>query len=292
MISHRERGIVLTLIPLEEIVPSLRFNPSYYEDRFLEAEKKLRKAGAGPLGRFIPEKHSDGAKGITYGQVGSRKLSTRGSVRYLQVINIRDTGIDFAVKPDRIVENSHNDPSRSRILKDDILLTNTAFRGTDTLIGRCVVVHRDFGKLNISQDIDRIRTDGVNPYYVGSFLKTPLGQLQMLRRIHGVDSQKINFGQVRSILIPEMRLEQQTEVERQYLQMASCHDRAMAIKERLLEESGIEPGQYGQAINAEAEKRPGYRKAMAEAKQRLDDLLAQLVAVIEGRQSKLKPFPE
>jgi hypothetical protein len=114
----------------------------------------------------------------------------------------------------------------------------------------------------------------------------------MLRRIHGVDSQKINFGQIRSVLIPEISFEQQTEVERQYLEMAACHDRAMAVKERLLEQTRIDPGQYGQAINAEAEKKPAYRNAMAEAKERLDHLLTQLVMVIEGRQTKLKPFPE
>jgi hypothetical protein len=208
----------------------------------------------------------------------------------LQVINIRETGIDFAVKPDRIAENSQNDPPRSRVLKGDILLTNTAFRGTDTLIGRCVVVHRDYGKINISQDIDRIRVAGVNPCYVGTFLKTPLGQLQMVRRIHGVDSQKINFGQIRSLLIPDLASKEQAAVEELYLEMAGFHDRAMAIKERLLNETGIDPGQYGQAINALAEDKPAYRQAMREAKARLDHLLAELVAVIEGRQNELRPY--
>jgi hypothetical protein len=222
--------------------------------------------------------------------VGSRKLNPRGGVRYLQVINIRETGIDFAIKPDRIAEKSHNDPPRSRILKGDILLTNTAFRGTDTLIGRCVVVHRDYGNMNISQDIDRIRIAGVNPYYVGTFLKTHLGQLQMLRRIHGVDSQKINFGQIRSLLIPDLSAKDQASIEQHYLEMAGCHDRAMAIKERLLNATGVEPGQYGQAINALAEEKPAYRQAMREARARLDHLLAELVAVIEGRQTELKAY--
>ncbi|HWY75850.1 MAG TPA: hypothetical protein VN281_09550 [Verrucomicrobiae bacterium] len=49
-------------------------------------------------------------------------------MRYLQVINIRDTGIDFAVKPVRIAEGSHNDPDRSRVGAEDILFTNNALR--------------------------------------------------------------------------------------------------------------------------------------------------------------------
>jgi hypothetical protein len=272
-------------------VPTGYFNPAYYDERFLDVESSLRSRGAGPLGRFIPELHPDGEKGITYGQVGARKLNPRGSVRYLQVINIRDTGIDCAIKPDRIAEGSWNDPGRSRVSKDDILLTNTAFRGTDTLIGRCVIVHRDYGKLNISQDIDRIRVAGVSPYYIGAFLKTRLGQLQMQRYIHGVDSQKINFGRIRALLIPELESHSQGEVQTQYMAMARCHDRAMAIKERLLEEARIESCQYGDTINALAMEKPAYRRAMQEAKARLDHLIAQLEAVIEGKQQTLEPYP-
>ncbi len=282
-----------TVVQLHDVCldnPELRLNPGYFEEHFLEVERRLRELGALALGRFIPESTSDGSKGITYGQVGARILSPRGSVRYLQVINIRDTGIDFAIKPDRVAENSHNDPLRSRVQPDDILLTNTAFRGTDTLIGRSVIVPRDYGRLNISQDIDRIRVANVNPFFVGVYLKTKFGQLQFQRLIHGVDSLKINFGRIRSLLIPDAEDDVQKEVQRQYLEMSKLHDRAMAIKERLLEESGIDPGQFGEAINKLANEKPAYRRAMEEAKERLDHLVAQVEAVIEGQQKKLRPF--
>src|SRR6266516_7182691 len=149
-----------------------RWDAGYYDHAFHENEKHLAELGAVPLGQFIPDELPDGSKGITYGQVGARHLSPRGAVRYLQVINIRDTGIDFAVKPDRVAEGSHNDPERGRIRAGDILLTNTAFRGTETLIGRCVVVPGDYGKVNISQHIDRIRLVGINAFYVCGFLKS------------------------------------------------------------------------------------------------------------------------
>ncbi len=284
-------GHTWTVTTLGDIAQSNRFNPAYFEDRFVQVEQQLREMGANALGRFIPELLPDGSKGITYGQVGSRDFHPRGVVRYLQVINIRDTGIDFAIKPDRVAEGSHNDPPRSRVLKDDILLTNTAFRGTETLIGRCVVLSRDFGKLNISQDIDRIRVVGVSPYFVGAFLKTSYGQLQMQRVIHGVDSQKINFGRIRALLIPDIAKETQEEVQRQYVEMSKRHDRAMAIKERLLEDSGVDPGRFGETINALANEKPAYGRAIKEAEERLGHLISQLELVIEGRQQKLTPFP-
>lgn len=273
-----------------EIVRHNRWNPGYYERRFRENERKLKKLHSVPLGDFIPDVLPDGTKGITYGQVGARKLSPRGAVRYLQVINIRDTGIDFAVKPDRVAEDSHNDPARSRVRPKDILFTNNAFRGTDTLIGRCVVVPRDYGEVNISQHIDRIRVVGINPFYVCCFLKSRFGSLQVQRVMHGVDSSGISFSRIRAIQIAPLGEARQTEIERQYLAVSNCHNRAMALKERLLEEGEIAPGQYGEAINALADKNGAYRRARNEAKQRLDHLIAQLEALLEGEQKKLNPF--
>lgn len=273
-----------------ELLRHNRWNAAYFEERFRENEKRLKMLDSVKLGEFIPELLPDGAKGITYGQVGQRKLSPRGSVRYLQVINIRDTGIDFSVKPDRVAEGSHNDPERSRIAPEDILFTNNAFRGTETLIGRCVVVPRDYGKVNISQHIDRIRVDGIDPFYVCCFLKSKFGMLQVQRVMHGVDAMTISFGQIRRIEIPALSAATQLDVRTQYLAMAKCHDRAMSIKERLLEKSGIESGQYGEAINELANSDAKFREPMAEAQERLHHLISELEALLESKQKKIRSY--
>lgn len=267
-----------------------RWNPGFYDQRYLKVERQLRRLGARPLGDFIPDVLPDGSKGITYGQVGARVLNPRGAVRYLQVINLRDTGIDFAIKPDRVAEGSANDPRRSRVLKRDILFTNNAFRGTDTLLGRCVVVPSDYGKLNISQHIDRIRVAGINPFYVCCFLKSRFGALQIQRVMHGVDSTGISFDSIRAILIPVLPERIQNTVERQYLAMSCCHEQAMAIKERLLKKSGIAPGQYGEAINALVNQDHVYQQASAEAEARLTHLVDHLEAVIGGIEKTLPPY--
>ena len=292
MLPFSNGKTTMDTLPQASLVPASRFNPTFFEDKFVEIETRLDELGAQPLDRFIPDELPDGAKGITYGQVGARELSSRGSVRYLQVINIRDTGIDFAIKPDRVAENSHNDPERSRVRQGDILFTNNAFRGTQTLLGRCVVIPHDYGKVNISQHIDRIRVVGINPCYVCCFLKIPFGSLQVQRHMLGVDSSGISFGRIRAIRIPELAKELQDDIESHYLEMAACHDRAMAVKERIFQESRIEPGQYGEAINQLAEENSTYRRNQKEAKLRLEHLLSELVAVIDGRQKKLKAFPE
>jgi hypothetical protein len=267
-----------------------RWNAGYYDKPFEKVERQLRRLGARPLGEFIPEVLEDGSKGITYGQVGSRDLNPRGAVRYLQVINLRDTGIDFAIKPDRVAEGSRNDPPRSRVRKGDILFTNNAFRGTDTLLGRCVVVAGDYGKVNISQHIDRIRVVRINPFYVCCFLKTSFGSLQIERMMHGVDSTGISFDCIRAVRIPMLPEKAQRAIKREYLAMSRCHDHAMAIKERLLRQSGIEPGQYGEAIKSLANRDPRYRRTFAEAQERLAHLIDHVEAVIQGTETAVPPY--
>jgi hypothetical protein len=172
-----------------------------------------------------------------------------------------------------------------------MLFTKTAFRGTETLIGRCVVITRNHGRLNISQDIDRVRVRNIGPFYVGTFLKTKFGQLQIQRLVHGVDSQKINFGQVRSLLIPVLPATAQKQVQKQYLEMSKCHDSGMAIKEEILVSEGIDSGRYGETINNLANESARYRRMMAEARERLKHLISELEAVLEGEQKKIRPFP-
>ncbi|HUY32563.1 MAG TPA: hypothetical protein VMV69_07250 [Pirellulales bacterium] len=179
--SERNRGTTTVLVDLGDISNRNRWNPGYFEEHFMEVERRLTELRAAPLGTFIPDQHPDGSKGITYGQVGARELDPEGEVRYLQVVNIRDTGIDFAIKPDRVADASHNDPPRSRVCKGDMLFTNNAFRETNTLLGRCVVVVGDYGTLNISQHIDRVRFLGINPFYVCAFLKSRFGQRRSRR---------------------------------------------------------------------------------------------------------------
>jgi hypothetical protein len=287
--NFADRPTMAVYVTAAQVTRHDRWNPGYFDRRYQKVEQRLRRLGARPLGDFIPEVLPDGSKGITYGQVGARILSPRGGVRYLQVINLRDTGIDFAIKPDRVAEGSHNDPPRSRVRQGDILFTNNAFRGTDTLLGRCVVVTSDYGKVNISQHIDRIRVVGINPFYVCCFLKSRFGSYQIQRMMHGVDSTGISFDRIRSVRIPVLPEKLQRTIERQYLAMSRCHDQAMAIKERLLKQSGIDPGQFGEAINSLANEDPVYQITFAEAEERLAHLTDHLEAVIEGSEKDIPP---
>ena len=110
--------------------------------------------------------------------------------------------------------------------------------------------------------------------------------------MHGVDAMTISFIRIRAIEIPPLTDILQGEIERQYRDMSQFHDRAMAIKERLLDQSGIQPGQYGEAINELANQNAAYKNAMSEAHGRLKHSIFELEAVLEGEQKEIRAYSD
>lgn len=213
----------LTLKETMEQVPSSRWDADYWHPKWDSLYQV--KLPLVDFGQLIQE------GGITYGQVGERVLSSRGSVRYLQVINLKPTGIDIYVRDDKLKEGSRNDPARSRLKPGQILLTRTSFPEMDTLIGRCIVVPEDIGKANVSEDIDVISLNNiVSPEVICTFLKTKYGQDQIHRKKKGTKSIKINFDEICSIKIPVFSDDVMIQITQRYRQMASLHSKAMLAK--------------------------------------------------------------
>jgi len=172
-----------------------------------------------PFGKYIEY--------ITYGQVGRRELDKKGTVRYIQTINIIDTGIDYYIKPATIKNGSWNDLERSRLQKYDVLLGNAGMGG----LGK-VAIFLDEIDVNISQDIDILRIKNINPFYVAAFLKSQYGNLQVWYHSKGVGAPKIPFEEVKSILIPVIPKKEQDIIEKRYLEMDELHKRAILMRRK------------------------------------------------------------
>lgn len=201
-----------------------------------------------------------GTDGITYGQVGRREYDENGKVQYLQVSNIKATGVDVYEQYARIKSGSHNDPERSRLQTNDLLLIN----GGVGSLGRCCILVKKDSEFNISQDIDRVRFQNPSTgYYVAVFLNGTFGQQQISRFTKGVSGQtKIGFDHVRAIKIPILDEAIHKNIEKEYKKMSSYHDKAMEAKKK----------------NDEA----GYKKNIETAEKILKDLIAKTEAVIRG----------
>jgi hypothetical protein len=256
-----EDGPVLVPVRLlaEEKEHPMRWNAEFWSHRWSDIYETLMERcpfEVHKLGEFIPEKVSrfgQEVPGITYGQVGERVSPPKGTkvkisngqvtlklpdgtkvagVAYLQVRNLRRTGIDIYASPSEkryIMEGSRNDPIRSRLMPGDLLLVRS---GVGSL-GRCVVVPEGLGLMNVSEDIDRIVLEGIKPEWVAVFLQSRYGAGQMSRWLSGATGQvKIDFKEIRRLFIPVPDQKIQEAIAHQYWRMADYHYKAMKARER------------------------------------------------------------
>jgi hypothetical protein len=259
-----EDGPVLVPVSLlaEEEEHPMRWNAEFWSHRWSDIYETLMERcpfEVHKLGEFIPEKVSrfgQEVPGITYGQVGERVSPPKGTkvkisngqvtlklpdgtkvagVAYLQVRNLRRTGIDIYASPSEkryIVEGSRNDPIRSRLMPSDLLLVRS---GVGSL-GRCVVVPEGLGLMNVSQHISRIVLEGIKSEWVAVFLQSRYGAGQMFRWAAGAAEPEIDFKEIRRLLIPVPDQKIQEAIAHQYWRMADYHYKAMKDRERGNEE--------------------------------------------------------
>jgi hypothetical protein len=275
----------------------MRWNAEFWSHRWSDIYETLMERcpfEVQKLGEFIPEKVSrfgQEVPGITYGQVGERVYPPKGTkvkisdgqvtlklpdgtkaagVAYLQVRNLRRTGIDiYASPPEKryIVEGSRNDPIRSRLMPGDLLLIRS---GVGSL-GRCVVVPEGLGLMNVSQHISRIVLEGIKSEWVAVFLQSCYGAGQMSRWLSGATGQvEIDFKEIRRLLIPVPDQKIQEAIAHQYWRMADYHYEAMKARER------------GDEVRAE--------RILKIALGMLEVLLVQVERIVDGEAKEVIPL--
>lgn len=267
-----------------------RGNPSFWHPQWEEAYETLTSCRfqLKELGDFIPQ---DG--GITYGQVGRRIYPPQGTkvilrntpfltqlrlpdnkrvngVAYIQVRNLTRTGIDlYASPPEKryIEEGSHNDPTRSRVEKGNLLIV----RSGEGSIGRCIAVTYDPGRMNVDQHISKVRLDHLQAEFVAIFLQSQYGAKQIERMCAGVSGQvELDFDEFRSLLAPILEGRLLREIASAYDYIVFFHNQSMQIK----------------AINnvTDAEHNLYIAKGM------LETLIWQVEKLIEGEREGITPL--
>jgi len=194
--------------------PSDRLDPAYYHPKYTEnlhfLNSLLNVVRFGELIEYT-----------TYGQVGAREFAASG-VRLLTPANLVTTKDGFATgvdirSPERFVlPGSRNDPTRSRLRKGDLLLSNSGVG----CIGRAAVFYSD-EPCNISQHINLVRVEGIEPEYLAVYLQTRFARLQIHREKCGVGPCGINFDRIKSILVPILPEKARREMVEGYRRLSS-----------------------------------------------------------------------
>ena len=191
-----------SIVHLSSIAGELRFEPEYYQPKYLALERTLNGFNGESLGNL--------AMMVKSGPFGSSLLKetyTADGVILLRPFNIKDG----AFENENLVFVSQADLDAQGIglyAPEDL-----AFARVGDI--RCGIIP-DFGRpITISPNIIVARLDKrrLNPYFVTVFMNTELGSFQLKRAMKVVAQPTITVETVKSLRIPVVALHLQAEAE-------------------------------------------------------------------------------
>ena len=211
-------------------VKSNRLDAYYYQPRFEEVEKALRN------GKYTVESLKSGLNEITSGQrpKGGVKQISDG-VPSLGGEHILGNGCIATQDLKFIPNNFHESHLKSGTNKNDILLVKD---GATT--GKVGIIPEDypFDEVNINEHVFLIRCKkDINPYYLFSFLKSTISQIQINREITGGTIMGIVREAVENLSIPLPPIEIQNKIADEVKRRISEAEMLKAEASRVIEEA-------------------------------------------------------
>jgi len=188
-----------------------RWDPGYW---LADAPAVAGSLPVAPLGYFI--------EAICYGAIlpGRRPRAVRDGVAIVGQREVRPTGVvlDRAI---RVAEGCGYDPPRCRLRPRDVVLARS---GVGALGRKLFTVFREQVRATVSCFVDLIRVQGINPFYVVTFLRSRMGWSQVERLMSGVGTPNLNFAHVRSLLVPVLPSAEQRSIEEAWAGISRLHD--------------------------------------------------------------------
>ena len=169
-----------------------RFDPNYHKKEFRDIINKIKHT------KWTIKTLGEISSLVNSGSTPKADGFIPPEVPFLRIVNIQDGHIILNQKTRYINSQVHNTIlKRTKLENGDILIS---IAGT---LGLSVVVTPELEDANINQDFARVvLKEGINPYYVISFLNTKFGTSQIFQRSYGATHPHLNHPKIKSILIP------------------------------------------------------------------------------------------
>ena len=196
--------IVHSIIQKSQLEGALRLDAEYYQPEYLNLISKIKNQKSKLLAE-IGE--------IVYGTTPSGGMFEQSGIPFIRSQNFSNLLIDTS----NLVfcsEKFNKQNKKSNIKPGDLL-----FAAVGATIGELAIVQDEVKEGNINQNIARIRIidKNINPYFVGLFFASKLGQLQIERLVTGNAQFYLNSTQIGSFFIPIIDVKQQNKIA-QYFQ--------------------------------------------------------------------------
>lgn len=190
--------MVYSIINKSQLEGAHRLDAEYYQPEYLELISKIKSQKS----KFLSEIGE-----IVYGTTPEGGIFEEKGIPFIRSQNFSNLLIDTS---DLVFcsEKFHKQNKKSGIRAGDLL-----FAAVGATIGELAIVQDEIKEGNINQNIARVRiTDkNINPYFVGLFFASKLGQLQIERLVTGNAQFYLNSEQVGSFFIPILDIKQQNE---------------------------------------------------------------------------------
>lgn len=173
--------------------PTLRVDSGYFGKAALEVEQQVKGLPHAPIGDLSVSVLSFGAYALT-NQV---QYQDEG-IPFLRCADIKDGFVSLADTL-HVNEAAHTLLYKSRVSPETVLLTMS---GT---VGETAVALPEWTyPINSNQDIAKIRTSGLNPYYLAAFLGSHHGRAQVDRLPVGSVQQHIFLSMIERLLVARL----------------------------------------------------------------------------------------
>ncbi len=207
----------ISIVKLSDVQKAKRFDAEYFKPEYLEIERKLRGVGSQYFGDVLMR--------ITGGATPLGAEYSRKGIPFLRVQNIMQNYFhDDLVY---ISKSQNKEIERSTLKTHDVLLTITG------AYGKSAIVEQRYNQANINQHSVVMRfKNGLNPYYVSTFLNCKYGKKQSDRNIVGLSRPALDYQRIKKyFLIPLLSQAFQGETER----IVKCAHQAQSQSKQLYE---------------------------------------------------------
>jgi type I restriction enzyme, S subunit len=222
-------------VSIPELSLTNRLDPEYYQPIYLDNLNFLKNRCAHevvPLGRLLSS--------ISGGATPSGAEYPEEGIPFLRVQNIMPGYLnlnDVVYIPESV---HFGELKRSRLFPGDVLLTITGVS-----YGKSAYVPPTLGEANINQHSVRMSlTPDVLPEYLTTFLNSRFGRLQSDMKITGITRPALDYGEIRTILVPILPMPHQERIRRvmHKAEQTRQHSREIYFEAEtlLLEELGLD----------------------------------------------------
>ena len=201
----------ISLIKKSEIEKAKRFDSEYFKPEYLEIEKKLEKIGSERL-----ENLSEKPK---YGTTPKGGIFENEGVPFLRSQDFKDlfvnlNNVKFCKK------EFHKKNKKSDVIYGDILIACVG-----ATVGE-IGFYLENEEANINQNIGRIRSKNINPFYFFTYLLSNFGNSQIKRLNTGNVKEYLNSLQLEKIKIPILSDSFQLQIEKIILESKEKQNKA------------------------------------------------------------------